>query len=165
MQMMKSSIKTQGRTYLLCFFISLIGIACRMAYCVRYPVQPRDAYTYEQLIRNWEKTGLLSDAFVGIPFSLWILKAPYHFFRFDISKSGIAINCLLGILIIIISIIIADELFKNTYISFLSGLVFATHPILVRFSCSFLRENLYLFFTMMSILTAVKYYKSVGIKY
>ena len=81
---------------------------------MHYPVQPRDAYTYEQFIRHWEKTGLLSDTFVGIPFSLWILKAPYHFFRFDIIKSGIAINCLLGVFIIIISVFIVDEIFKHT---------------------------------------------------
>ena len=140
---MKTSIKSLNKTYLLCFLISLIGIADRMAYCIHYPVQPRDAYMYKMHIIDWEKTGILSDIFDGIPFSLWILKAPYHFYQFDIIKSGIVINSLLGIFIIIVSILIADELFKNIYVSFIAGLIFATHPILVRFSCSLLRENFY----------------------
>ena len=160
---MINKAKLLSKMQLLCFILAIVGITFRMFYCICYPIQPRDSYMYELCIKNWEKTGKIPESFSGIPFSLWLFKTPYHFFHLDILRSGVVINSLLGILILIIAILIADELFRSIYISFVAGLVFATHPMLVRFSCSLLRENLYLFFTMMSVYALIKYYKSAKV--
>ena len=136
----------------------LIGLMCRMAYCIRYPVQPRDSYKYEWVVSLWEETGEVSDQITFFPLSLWILKTPYHSFQYDIIRGAIIINVLLGLLIIYFSTIIADRMFKNRYVVANVGLLVATNPMLIRFSCTFLRENTYLLFSVIAFSCFLRYY-------
>ena len=156
-KMQKKKMKKNERD-IIAVLCMLTGLICRMAYCIRYPVQPRDSYKYEWVIALWEETGEISDQITFFPLSLWILKTPYHLFRYDIMKGGIIINILLGVLIIFFSVIIADRIFENKYVVACVGLLVATHPMLVRFSCTFLRENTYLFFSVIAFSCFFHYY-------
>ena len=109
-----------------------LGIFLRLAYCIKYPVQPRDAYTYASIIRNWEINGVITENSRIHQFSLLFLRVPYHFFNYNIIKGGIIINMIIGLLIIIVGIKITERITKNSYIVLLVGMLLATHPYMVR---------------------------------
>ena len=138
-------------------FCAVLGLLFRLFYCLRYPVQPRDAYSYKILIEQWERIGEIVDPISFFPLSLWIMKIPHHLFHFSIFDSGIMVNIFLGILLIIISINIAMRLFKSNCVAFFVGCIIATHPALVAFSCSLLRENAYLLFSLLSLSALLEY--------
>ena len=137
---------------------AFIGLLVRLLYCIQYPVQPRDAFTYQRIILNWEESGKIIDPITFFPLSLFIQKIPYHFFHYDIIKGGVIVNNLFGLLIIIIATRFVSLFFKNDYALLFAGLVAATHPSLVRFSCSLLRENIYLFFFLLSTYSLSLYF-------
>ena len=127
----------------------VLGALIRIVYCIQYSVQPRDAFTYGKVIAQWEETGVFEDKTITfIPFSLWILKIPHHFFNCDI-KGGIIINTILALFIIILAINIAKRYTKNAPALLIVGVIVATHPSLVRFSCTCLRENTYIVFCLL----------------
>ena len=135
-----------------------IGASVRLAYCVFYPVQPRDAYIYEQTMENWGTSGKIPTTSY-FPLSLWILKIPHQYFQLEAMKGGILINILLGLFIIAFSVKIANRFFKNFYITLSVGIIAATHPDLVFFSCSCLRENTYLAFSLLVLYFFALYYR------
>lgn len=128
----------------------IISSLLRIAYIVLHPVQPRDYYKYENYIYDWEEKGEMPEEIKG-GLSIWLLKAPYHFFKIDLLKGGVVINVILGNLIIVWSVLILYELFHSNIITISVGLILSTHPTLIEFSCFFLRENSYLFFALLSI--------------
>ncbi len=135
----------------------LMGLIVRLLYCIIFPVQPRDTYKYVEIIQEWESTGVLQDKIDFFPLSLWIMKIPHRFFRYDIVKGGIIVNLLLGIMIIIITMKIIESVFgsKNGLLLF-TGIILATHFALIHYSCKFLRENSYLFCFVLAIYTIIK---------
>jgi len=151
-----------GKKGIIILICCILGFAVRFLKYVFYPVQPRDSYTYEIHIMDWENFDMLKKSFS--PLSLCLLSLPSKIFKCEIIKGGIAVNLLLGTLIIAILITIIGLLFKRTDLMLAGGLIAATHPSLVRFSASFLRENTYLFFILLSILYSVKYLKDHSLK-
>ena len=145
------------KTYAITLVCVLTGVLLRMAYCIKYPVQPRDSFVYESVIAHWEESGRIVDRVTYFPLSLWILKIPHHFFHYDIIKGGIVVNVLLGILLIIFATSIANYFFKNDFVSLIAGLAVATHPSLIGFSCTLLRENAYLVFTALTAYVFLRY--------
>lgn len=135
----------------------ITGLVFRLAYCIFYPVQPRDAYVYYELIVQWEKTGKITDQIAILPLSLWILKIPKHYFQYDIIKGAELVNITIGLTIIIITQRMIFRLIKDNGISLFIGLFAATHPTLIKLSCSCLRENTYLLFALLSIDFMIKY--------
>lgn len=138
-------------------FCAVLGLLFRLFYILRYPVQSRDAYTYRGLIEQWETTGEIVDRISFFPLSIWIMKIPNHLFHYDIIKSGVLVNNILGILLIIVAINFLYRFFKNNYVIFLAGCIIATHPAMVRFSCSLLRENTYLLFSLLALSALTQY--------
>lgn len=150
-------INNEKKLFAITIFCAVLGLLFRLFYFLRYPVQTRDAYFYQVLIEQWETNGEIVDRISFFPLSIWIMKIPYHLFHYDIIKGGILINILLGILLIIVAIKILSRLFKNNYVVFIAGCILATHPALVRFSCSLLRENSYLLFSLLAFSALLKY--------
>ena len=146
------------KTETIIIFLVLLGGGLRLGYCICYPVQPRDAYTYESVIREWEESGTIPETIDYFPLSLWILKIPHSIFRYDIVKGGIIINQICGLFLIIFLAIITKKYFRKNYVMIFVGLLVATNPSLVHFSCSFLRENIYLVFATLSLLFLLKYW-------
>lgn len=140
----------------------LFGLIVRLGYLIKYPVQPRDAYEYEMIITNWERHGRIVDKVAFFPFSLWILKIPNKLFHYDIINGGIIINVVLGLLMIVILMKISIGVTKNKMAPLIAGLLVASHPTLVRLSCSFLRENTFLFFFLLEMVLFFKYYLSLN---
>ena len=140
-------------------FCLILAYVIRLFYCILYPIQPKDAYIYIKYIIQWEEQGkpipIIEDIYY--PLSLWLLKAPHHFFGMEIVKGGIILNLLLGILIVALLMTIARLFFKEDKIILFVGLIAATHPMLVHFSCVFLRENTYLFFSLLTFYCLAKY--------
>jgi hypothetical protein len=130
---------------------------------IKYPLQLRDSYTYLEIINAWEKNGRIIDAINFFPLSLWILKKPYELFNCDIIKGGLVINCAAGIAIVCLAIQIAHKLFGNWMIDLFVGLTAATHPFLIETSCYFLRENLFILFSVIAFYFFVDYYKNYRI--
>ena len=158
-------VRINKRQFFVFFFCLILGLFVRLCHIIRYPVQPRDAYAYEFVISEWEKTNTISDQISFFPFSLWILRIPNHFFNYDIVKGAVVINLLLGLLIIAVSIQILSLLFKKNSVILISGCIVATHPAFVDYSCSCLRENCYLFFSILSLLFLVMYFRKIEIPY
>ena len=51
----------------------------------------------------------------------------------------------------------AQKFTNNYFILFFTGLILSTHPSLIRYSCSFLRENTYLFFSLIALSFLAEY--------
>lgn len=147
------------------FFIIILclclGGATRFFYCIKYPVQPRDVYTYIHEMENWEKEQWLDAPYL----SLYLLSLPHKILKCDIIKGGICVNVIVGQLIIILSILSFRELSDNEIGLWVVGLVAATHPTLIHYSCELLRENTYLLFSIMSINLLILWYKRRSIIY
>lgn len=146
--------KTLGQTTI----CVIIGLVYRLFYCIRYPVQPRDSYTYEYLISQWSKSETLH--YNRYPLSLWILKIPSSLFHCDIIKGGIIINMIIGILLIVLTMMTTNKYFKTKGLALIAGTLVATHPTLVHISCCFLRENTYLLFFSLSLVFLLRYFDS-----
>ncbi len=141
-----------------------LGGAARIYYCIKYPVQPRDGYKYIYEIENWKEEQ--GDDSSNIPYlSLYLLNPPHKILKCDIIKGGICVNVLVGQLIIILSILSFRELSDNKIGLWVVGLVTATHPALIQYSCELLRENTYLLFCIMSINLLILWYKRKSIIY
>ena len=159
MQRKKSKKRFEKRVFAITFLCVIVGSILRIAYCIANPVQPRDAFGYEKIIREWEKSGELLTHLSYFPLSIWILKIPHHFFKCDIIKSAVVVNIILGLLIIIIATVIASTFTRQYFVILITGLIAATHPYLIEYSCYLLRENLYLLFCLLSIYSLGLYYK------
>ena len=136
-----------------------VGFIIRLLYCICYPVPVRDAFSYQKIIEEWNETGILPDTEAYPPLGLFLLKAPSSLFSIDTIKGGVIVNMLLGLGIIILSICISYQIIRSHFVVGLVGLIVATHPTLVGYSCQLLRENSYLFFCDFSILFAIRFYK------
>lgn len=158
MKQVDSNTARQKHTFIIAVICYVVGAIFRIAYCLQYTVQPRDAYTYGHMIDEWDKTGRMIGDISFIPFSLWILKIPRHIFYYDSIKGGILVNLLIGMLMIVITVYFLSHFFKNDLSTLFGGLIVATHPALVHFSCSCLRENTYLFFSLLTILFLIRYF-------
>ena len=137
----------------------IIGLLVRLEYYIHYPVQPRDSYKYQAFIETWEETGEMPRGHRGA-LSLWILKSPHLLFKVDTIRGGVIINNCLGILLIMLAIVISKRIFGKNSIALFAGLIVATHPQLVRFSTSFLRENTYLVFAMLTLGFLLEYIRN-----
>ena len=134
-----------------------LGAMIRIVYILKQSVQPRDAYLYEEIIAQWETTGNYFSKLKVFPLSLWIMKIPSHFFDCSVITGGVLTNIILGLLIIILSVYTQGHYFKNNTVALIAGLLATTHPELVYYSCSCLRENTYLFFAFLSATFCLKY--------
>lgn len=159
-----NSQNKKGRTVFLIAVICLvIGALTRIAFCIRYPVQPRDAYVYESVVREWINTGMIPERVTYFPLSLWFFRVASCFVHYDIIKGGIIVNQVIGLLFIVVTIYLFSYYFKNVSILYIVGLIIATHPTLVRFSCCLLRENTFLLFASLSVYSFVCYYGKTNI--
>ena len=139
-------------------FCVLLGITTRLIYCIQYPVQPRDTYEYIETIMKWEQNGAISGTIERFPLSLWFLKIPYHYFKYDLIKGGVIVNMCLGVFLIIVAMNSIAKIYPEKRVLFITGLLIATHPFLIKLSCSFLRENTYLLFCFISFSYIFDYY-------
>ena len=115
----------------------------------------RDSFIYYQIINDWNSTGQFKTEGTIPPLSLYFLRIPSHFFQYDIMKGGVLVNVLLGIAIVVISIMIVHCICNSLIVDLIFGLLVATHPKLVYYSCQMTRENSYLFFVFLSCLTLI----------
>lgn len=158
-----------GRTLQNCnkedkFFI--ISVACiifaiimRILYYIKYPVDVRDSFKYKEIIELWISTKKIPNGEGIPPLGLYILKIPTEHFNCDIIHGGTIMNMLLGLCIVSIIIQIAKEIVSSNIIIFLIGVIAATHPSLVDYSCHMTRENTYLVFFSACTLFLIKYIK------
>ncbi len=146
-------------------FCVILGFIIRLVYCIVYPVQPRDAFQYYHLINQLEKEGTIGDQIVFFSFSLYLFEITHVILRIDIIKSGIVLNMILGLFLIATCIMSLSIFFKKKIVLLLGGLCVATHPTLIKFSCTCLRENTSLFFLFVSIVSSIRYIQKDRILY
>ena len=133
----------------------IIGIVLREAYLLKYPVPVRDSYKYYEFIKEWNSFSEGPTNGKYPPLGLFILKIPYSLYNYDIIKGSTLINNILGVAIIILAIRIAFLLSNNYFTTISTGLIFGTHPTLVKYSCEAIRENTYIFFLFLSFLELI----------
>lgn len=140
--------------------ISLIlGGIIRVLHVLVYSVPVRDSYEYIEQIILWQKTGQLSIENKTPVLGLLLLRLPNDLWGIDILSGGICMNILLGLLIMLILMTIATKIADSFLITLATGLISATYPTLVHYSCQMIRENSYLFFFSLAALSMVNYAK------
>lgn len=142
------------------FLIDILCVALggliRVIYCIVYPVPVRDAFAYKEFIELWNYSGIIPGDSCFPPLSMFLLKTPYSLFEYDVIKGGTIINIVFGLGIIIMLIKISYEIFSSKIAALCSGLLVATHPTLIHYSCQMTRENSYLFFSCLAVLFFIK---------
>lgn len=157
----KSCMDKSKSLFIIIILCLCLGGVARIFYCIKYPVQPRDAYTYTYVMENWEKGQRIYSQYL----SLYFLNLPHKILKCDIKKGGICVNVIVGQLIIILSILSFRELSDNKIGLWVVGLITSTHPTLIYYSCVLLRENTYLLFCIMSMNLLILWYKRKSIIY
>ena len=142
-----------------------IGFIVRFFYLLVYPVPVRDSFKYMMFIESWLETGEYPTNYPFPPLSVYLLKLPHELCNCDLIRSGIVVNMVLGLLIIVLIIKISSNLNCSICYSTCLGLIAATHPTLVHYSCQVLRENSFLFFCCLSVLSMISYLKKHNIIY
>ena len=129
----------------------IVGIITRELYLLENIVPVRDSYKYFDFISEWNSFSQSISIGKYPPLALFILKIPSSYFSYDIINGSILVNNVLGIAIIMLITIITYQLTKNNWITISIGLIFGTHPTLVKYSCEAIRENTYILFLCLSI--------------
>ena len=130
---------------------AIIGWLIRFIYCLKYPVPVRDAYEYNEVINKWINTGQFPDDTFFPPLGLYIIKEAVLVGHLDVLKCGVLVNILLGILTIVILIKILEVLNLKIKVIWVIGILIATHPALVDYSCQLTREASFMFFSSLSV--------------
>lgn len=151
--------------FISCIVCVTIGGIIRILYCWKYPIPVRDAYDYEMFLRQWYSTGIIPQTVFYPPLGLYLMKIPVSWGYMDIMKGGICVNMILGLCLIITFIQIARSLNDSLLLMYCVGLISATHPALIEFSCHMLRENSYLFFCSISVLFVILFLKQRMVPY
>ena len=112
------------------------------------------------MIAEWVRTGTIQIGTPIPPLSLLILSIPNKVFAYDIIKGAVIVNVLLGLGIIYLIMVIVYIITSSKSIMLFLGLIVATHPSLVHYSCNLLRENSYLFFLCLSIMYTIRFVKT-----
>lgn len=135
-----------------CAFLALI---IRLIYLIKYPVPIRDAYAYEHLLNNFANNDILP--IDCPPLALFIFNLTRDSFYEGIIKNSIILNMVLGVFIVLITINILFEINKSNITNCLLGILIATHPSYIEYSCESLRENQMILFSSIGIFFLVKY--------
>lgn len=155
----KRRVASNNVTFIAEIALICLGAIIRILYCIVYPVQTRDAYHYMNIAESWIKNGTIEKPTVFFPFSIWVMKIPCHFFYCRVQIAGITTNVIIGLLLILICMRISKMICNSEIITITAGLLMATHPSLVYFSCNYMRENVYLLNCCLCIYFLLKYLK------
>ena len=158
----KISIKSSRMIMMfIVLFCVIAGLLLRIIYLIKYPTQARDAYIYADFIYNWIELGKapIIKYYDIPPLSIFLLKITTCLTGCDPLKGGIIINMAIGCLLIIVLIELGWSLSQNFFITSITGLLAATHPSLIHYSCQVLRENSYLLFLTLYFYCLTKYFK------
>ena len=148
-----------NRFFLFDIFIFIYSVAIRLLYLITYPMPVRDSYTYKQYIIQLIEHDFPESKYIP-PVGLYILKAPADFFNVDPIVCGTVLNVVLGVLIIIFGLRAFGEICKSFICYCCMGLIIASHPSLISFSCQLSRENLYLLFCILSAYNCIRAIKT-----
>lgn len=93
------------------------------------------------------------------------MKSANSFFQFGVQHSIICLNMIIGLSIIASMIVFINTICKSQIKNYITGLITATHPSLIDFSCHILRENIFLFFCSLVFISILLFIKEEKIKY
>ena len=159
----QSLIKQKGQCisiFFVCIACVVMGAITRIVYCLKYPVPVRDAYEYAGNVADWSETGILHSSRRIPPLFLFLVKECSRYTDYDIMKTGVVLNVLLGLVLVFLSIIIADKLSGSWLVCLIVGAIAATHPTMVEYSCQMLRENSFLVFLFLEFILLMEYAKT-----
>lgn len=147
---------------LICFSCVIAGLFLRIIYLVKYPIQARDAYIYADFIYKWIELGKapIIKYYDIPPLSIFLLKIPTCLTGCDPLKGAIIINMLIGCMLIIVLVELGWNLSHSSLIALITGLLAATNPSLIHYSCQVLRENSYLLFFSLYVFSLTKFLKT-----
>jgi len=136
-----------------------IAAATRIMYCLMYSIPIRDSYTYKKFIEQWISNGAIPENGGYPPLGLFLLKIPAELFQCEIIRGGIIVNITIGLFIVIELIRLSREIVNSSFVALCVGLISATHPLLIDFSCHMSRENSYMLFCCLSIIFFIRFLK------
>lgn len=138
----------------------IVGLFFRVIYLLKYPVPVRDSYEYSLLFQsNSIKWELLENNPIP-PLTLFLLNLPNSLFYCGFICGGIIVNIVLGVMIIFLFSKMAIAIIQSNIIALGIGLLVATHPTLIHYSCQPIRENSFLFFYSLSVISLITYCKT-----
>lgn len=157
----KNGVKVKKAKYpIVVFAILSLSFIIRCFYLIMYPVPARDSYIYLHFLHEWENTNTIPISETFPPIAMMFFRFPHQYLGCELVKGGILLNCILGLFIVYFICQATKRITKSNLCVLLVGGLAATNPSLVRYSCQFLRENIYLFFCSLCVKESVEiYYK------
>lgn len=151
--------KLKWNSILVLSAIFSVALAARLLHLILDPLLQRDGALYLFLAERWQETGNYAQTIAGgtvvPPFPVFtIMKMVAWGFPSEIAGRSIAL--FLGSLVPILGYCISYMLFKNVWLSGISVVFFIFHPVLISYSIQPLRENYYLFFLGLTIISIIK---------
>ena len=145
---------THRRFYI---YVIIFVLACiiRIAFMIQNPVRVRDSFEYRNVLENKEKV-VFDKNHVYPPLAMYIIGLPGMITKCNTIKGGCVIDNVLGLMIVLTIMLIAQEFTKSLLNLFCIGLLAATHESLVEYSCEMLRENSFLIFCSIGVLCMVR---------
>lgn len=141
----------------------LAGWVVRVIYLITYQAPVRDAFKYKKQIEMWSLTGSIPDMKYFPPLPSFFFKTINNIFQGEIIRESTIANLFFGLIIILLTVLIAAQYTSDIRILFLIGGMAATHPSFVHYSCQMLRENLFLLTILLSFSLLIHYLKKRNI--
>ena len=154
-----SSYIKSWKAILILSIIIVAGILVRIAELWWHGPWVRDSVMYCQWAEAWHETGVMSHlAQFGAKIGPLYIGLMVCGMKCGLSamQAGIAVNFFCGLLLIILTYLIALECFNNKYWALWAAVFAAVHPTTVEYSCKVLREMAFLLFTGFWILGTLR---------
>ena len=135
--------------------IVLLAFVARIGNVIMHPIPVRDSYIYQKIINDWGENSEYSSNIP--PLGLYMMTLPRKLFGLDTIKSGVSVNMLLGICSVLMITAIAHRIVNSFIIEVGVGVIAATHPTLVHYSCHVLRDNTYIMCLLLLVIEIVEY--------
>lgn len=152
--------------FCICVLIYAAAMLFRLTAFLFNPLLARDSALYLTMAELWHETGDYTQTFLpGIvvpPFPGWAVKTAMQF-GFGAEVSGRTIAVILGSLLPVAGFLFTWKITRNIRIGLLAALLLIIHPELVSYSFQPLRENFYLLFEALLLITLVDAIRRNGI--
>lgn len=129
--------------------ILLSGYLIRL-FCAFNTTISRDGIKYLNLANEWNRTSVIPTDCRDTFFFIYLLKT-ILLFNCDPIVSGLALNIVLGTVLLFLIYVLSFSYSKSLSISLLVTLLATFHPTLILFSSDILRENLFIICAILSV--------------
>ncbi len=133
-------------------FVYLLSLFIRLLYILAFPDLTRDSYEYINTFNMvHDKDGQVYPMLFS--YSIYYISL---YSGIEIIYAGLLFNIIIGSLIPVIAMYLAQLLIKDIFFELCVGTMLATHPSLIEYSCQIQRETPYICFALLGIIFLIK---------